>query len=262
MQRYEKYDSLISFWKKNKILLILILISIFIFLFSWKYESLAKAFAASGTVSAVLWALYHQEIKCHRERPLLQIKTFELDIPYFRKADEIDYRTETISGYGYYINIPIENIGKRTAKNCQPIITAIAKYKNNIWEKEINWIPVPLSWAADEREYSEGEIIDGKVTKKFPKVERDLIPYRPYFFNLGRFRSHQPNSLEIMTATILTAQNQVFEFGHYSFEIKIVAEETKPEIRYFEIEWNVPCTLEFKEFRQKIKFEIKSRPPW
>jgi hypothetical protein len=36
------------------------------------------------------------------------------------------------------------------AINCQPVLTGMWKFKNELWIKQLNWIAVPLKWAAGE----------------------------------------------------------------------------------------------------------------
>jgi hypothetical protein len=243
-----------------------------IFSLSAYFDSLAKAFAAVGTIAAVIWALYHQEIKRYRERPILEIKEFKMDFPYFREATERNRTTGEDEAISYYINIPLENIGKRIAKNCTPILTGIGKIEGTIWNKEGNWIPVPLKWAADERELTDKEYGYREINykelnymesiNKIPKVERDLIPYRPYFFNLGRLSFLHPSSFKLLTVMELTAQKHDLGTGHYCLEVKIVAEEINPIIKYFHINWNGSLCLVYKAVKESIDCWIEDRSPW
>ena len=134
-----------------------------VFIISVNSGDYAKAFAAIGTVSAVIWALYHQEIKWRIERPKFEIEGFKMDIPFFRRVPKElppdSLSIEKIINVSYYINIPLLNIGKRAAKNCTPILISYSQMRDGKWDKEKNWIPLPLQWAADERELTDREFI-------------------------------------------------------------------------------------------------------
>jgi hypothetical protein len=243
-----------------------------IFIISVKSGDYAKAFAAIGTISAVIWALYHQEIKRHIERPKLEIKGFKMDIPFFRRIPkELPADSSMVEGIinaTYYINIPLENTGKRSAKNCTPILMSLSKMQKGKWEQEINWIPLPLQWAADERELTDREVISTKINLeehnyetrsiKIPKAERDIIPYRPYFFNLGFF-NNKADFLKLLTVMDLIAQDHKISSGEYIFEIKIIAEEIEPITKYFYFSWNGACTANYEDMKRNVILEIREQ---
>jgi drug/metabolite transporter superfamily protein YnfA len=243
-----------------------------IFIISVNSGDYAKAFAAIGTVSAVIWALYHQEIKWWIERPKLEIEGFKMDIPFFRRipkelpADTV--MIEKTIDASYYINIPIINIGKRSAKNCTPILISYSRLHKGKWENEINWIPLPLKWAADERELTDREFTTREISlnqlnyketsNKIPKVERDIIPHRPYFFNLGVF-NNKSDFFRLLTVMDLKAQDHEIKSGEYLFEIKIIAEEIEPITKYLYFSWNGVCTSNFEDMKRDVKLEIREQ---
>lgn len=173
---------------------------LFIFIFSFISEHIAIALTAFGTVSAVIWALYHQELKNILEKPMLKIENINLTPPYFRSIKDNDNNEVS-----YYINIPLLNIGKKTAINCTPILTSIFKFENNSWHKVDNWIPLPLLWAADEMAYTDIVNTGKEYVSKMQGVERNILPHRPYFFNLGKFYSLNPSKFDLLTAFKLIA---------------------------------------------------------
>lgn len=228
-----------------------------LFLLSAFSESLAKAITAIGTISAVIWALYHQEIKQYLDRPKLQIDAIKLDIPYFRPVQLSE------SDIDYYINLPLINNGKRTAKNCIPILFSIFnKNSDNGWEEIRNWIPLPLQWAADEREW-EDAIIAQQVYPKTGRAERNIKPNRPYFFNLGKFYVrrdiNQVCYLELLTFPKLKAQTNEYYEGHYCYKVMIIAEEIEPLVRYCYLKWRCDCIPPTKP--EIIIWEIEDNPP-
>lgn len=242
----------------------LLVIGFFFFVFSLsvKSESLAKAFAATGTMSAVIWALYHQEIKQFLDRPKLQIDAIKLETPYFRPEKNSEFDID------YYIYIPLINNGRRSARNCTPIVSSIFKKNpDNKWEEVKNWIPLPLLWAADEREW-EGVIIEGdgqKSNKKFGGVERNLVPNRPYFFHLGKFDVgedlDQLCHFELTTFPRLPGQINIYPEGYFCFKVKIIAEEIDPLIKYFYLQWRWDCKPPMTTEPERIIWKIEDNPP-
>ncbi|MEW6659297.1 MAG: hypothetical protein AB1424_11610 [Thermodesulfobacteriota bacterium] len=234
-----------------------------VFVLSASSGNLAKAFAAIGTISAVIWALYHQEIKHYLDRPNLQIENINLDYPYFRPVEH------SLFDIDYYINIPLINNGKRTATNCTPILYSIYENKSDDkWEKIQNWIPLPLQWAADEREF-EDVIIEGEtqtVKRKIARAERNIVPNRPYFFNLGMFDVGKSivNLCQFVLLTFpqLKAQTNSYSEGHFCYQVKIIAEEIEPLIKYFYLKWCWPdCKIAPSTKPKIIIWEIKDNPP-
>jgi len=249
----EKIEDFIkSLWAKIKSFprITLSLAIIIIFLLSVYSENLAKAFAAIGTISAVIWALYHQEIKYFRDRPVLEIKGFKLEPPYFREAPESN--GAQIVSKGFYINIPLENIGKRSAKNCQVMVTGVGIYYNDKWNKDENWLSIPLRWVLDEQAFF----------VKRPREERTLIPHRQYFFDFGRFTTQHPNYIELLPIITSTAQPGLFGPGKYCFEIKVTGEEIEPLIKYFYLEWVGIFTTNYAEMLNTVKGYLADISPW
>jgi hypothetical protein len=240
-----------------------IIFLVVVFLLSAYSENLAKAFAAIGTISAVIWALYHQALKQFLDRPNLQIDNIKLDFPYFRPVQnnfDVDY----------YINIPLINKGKRTATNCTPIMYSIYKINSDDkWEKIQNWIPLPIQWAADEREFEDVIIEEANKSskRKIARAERNIVPNRPYFFNLGVFDVGRdisnPCQFVLLTLPQLKAQKNIYSDGYFCYEVKIIAEEIEPLIKYFFLKWScsdckgIPLTTK----PEIIIWEIKDNPP-
>jgi len=55
----------------------------------------------------------------------------------------------------------------------------------------------------------------------------------------------------------LKAQDQEIKSGEYLFEIKIIAEEIEPIIRYFHFTWNGLCSSNYEDMKRAVKLEIR-----
>ena len=233
-----------------KVLMILILFVILSILtgryLGWNaLSSISTFFAAIGTLSAVIWAIYHQEIKTWLQRPRLEFMPFEQEPPFFRDAPEIDQDTGQVAGIGYYINVPIRNIGKTTIKDCEPVVTAMGSPAQGNWQKKKNWLPKPLIWTFR------------------PNEHRILPPRRPIAFALGKISTLHPNKFILRVIYPTTGQPSAFDPGEYCFEVTIFSEQAEPAIKYFYIKWNGGCSSDFDSVRTSaIKISAKDYPPW
>jgi hypothetical protein len=233
-----------------------------VFLLSAIFDNLAKAFAAIGTISAVIWALYHQEIKHFIDRPELQINNIQLDYPYFHAVFQHPFDVD------YYINIPLINNGKRTAKYCTPILFSIFKKdSDDEWKQIQNWLPRPLYWAVDEREFEDVVIEDASQTlkRKIARVERNIVPNRPYFFNLGMFDVGKdmlsPCQFVLLTLPPIKEQRDIYSEGHYCYELKVIGEEIEPLIKYIYLQWRWDCKPPMTTRPEIIIWKIEDNPP-
>ena len=230
---------------------------IVVLLVSYSHKKWENPLIAAGTVGAAvsaIWAIIYLELfKPYFDRPILEIKEPGFEPPFYRQAPEIDRQTGRQVGIGYYINILLKNNGKRTAKNCQPILTSMWELNQGNWEKEKNWISVPLRWAAgEEEEYN----VPGKL-----REARNIIPYRPYYFNLGKISTQHPNEFIIFDLPRLTAQRSKFDAGEYCFEVTVTGEEVDLPPKYFYIVWRGGCTANLNEVEQRFEVSMKDNPP-
>ena len=209
--------------------------------------------AAIATLGAVIWAVYHQGILLWLERPRLQIMPFELEPPLFRKASEFHPTTSQRVGSGFYVNVELRNTGETLAKSCQPVVTAMGKFDAGKWQKQENWIPLSLEWILDE--------LSRQAAGK-PTEERDLIPHKPYHFNLGCVSTTDPHAFRLLVTINPSAQQTRFLRGQYCFEIKVFAEKVKPCTKYFHVKWVGECTDNLEEVKTKIRVFTENDPPW
>lgn len=232
-----------------------LIITIIIFVIAFFWKQWGNPLVAAGTVGAVVTAvgaIYYREIKIIGDRPILEMGEPGFKPPFYRRAPEI-IQTEVV-GIGYYINILLKNTGKRTAKNCQPILTMLWKFIQGNWQKEENWISVALLWGAGEHEIYEYGI-------RKPREERNLIPNRPYYLSLGRITTQDPKTFELMQVIILTAQNNKFEPGEYCFEVTVNGEDIDPPVKYFKVRWDGGCTEDLNEVEGRFFVSMHDDAP-
>jgi len=230
---------------------------IVVLLISYFYKNWENPLIAAGTVGAAvaaIWAVIYLEIiKPYFDRPRLIIKEPGFKPSFYRQAPEKNRDGQQV-GIGYYINILLKNIGKRTAKNCQPILTAMWKLNQGTWQKEENWISVALRWGAGEDQYYEHGILK-------QREERNLIPNRPYYLSLGRISTHDCQIFELLQVIILNAQDHRFEPGEYCFEVAVNGEDIDPPVKYFKVRWDGKCTGNLNEVNERFFVSMDDNPP-
>lgn len=224
----------------------------FVFLFALTGKEVADALVAAGTLGVVFWAVYDQQIKEYRDRPVLKIMPFELEPPYFREATE--YSGSVASGKGYYINLYLLNVGRTIAKGCQPLLNAQWRKQDGKFQKEGNWLPLGLLWALDEP----AKMATGRATE-----EKNLIPNRPYFFDLGCVSNQDDTVFHLRTIVEPSAQKHLINLrpGEYCFEVLVSAEKCKPLTCYFYVEWKGGYPDSEQEAGKHIEITQSTKPP-
>jgi len=210
--------------------------------------NLWAALTALGTLGAVGVALYLGIYREHLKRPILEIDFYEKRPPHLRQIPQHvvgNSKPESL----YPISIRIKNVGKTIAKNAQVVINGIWSFENGKWITHPNWIAVPVKWALDEM-------------NPHPSEAKDLVPYRPYVFNLGVIRTFEPNILELKILISPLNQSIRYEPGNYCFEAMVCAEGIEGPIKkYFYIKWNGGCSIILVEAENSIQVEMKDNPP-
>ena len=131
-----------------------------------------RALGSIGTLLAVVIALSNlpQVLWERRQRPIVRIGA-----PSY---GHLRWGHESGGGIGFIsIEIQVKNTGKSVARSFQTLLTAVEEEKSGKWDKLPYWVPINLDWMLDEYE----RMAHGKPTR-----ERDLVPNKPYIFNLGR----------------------------------------------------------------------------
>lgn len=215
-------------------------------------HSVWTALTAVGTCGAVLVALFLPPLRTRWRRPILKITAFKCEPPYFRKARRLNELNETV-GYGHFVMIRLKNKGKTLARRTQPILTAVGSFSSDEWRKNENWAPVYLPWSLDETiMFATGQ----------PTQERDLVPKRPYFFDLGFWGHEHPNEFALRAFNVPTPQPDKYPPGKHCFEIQIYAENAKPITKYFHVYWHGQYTEDFKEMQQRVIIFATDSSPW
>jgi hypothetical protein len=213
-------------------------------------QSVWFALTALGTIGAVTWAIYHQGIRSWWNRPILKIARFVPEPPFLRSTQEFKRESRELLGESYYVNFQIQNTGKTIARSCQPIVTAVGVYEDS-WKKIENWLPLGLTWALDELSSSAGK----------PTEDKLLIPFRPYFFNLGRWSTMHPGVFQLFALVYPYAQQTEFYPGKQCFEITVFGENASLKPQYFYLDWG-PWMDDLEKIRETLTIEQKDHAPW
>lgn len=207
------------------------------------------AVSAVGTLLAVFWAIYHQEIRNILYRPVLKFSLFEPTSPHLVEQVGASVEKTGLKEYnGLFITIQLTNTGKTVAHNAQALLTKVG-YKNEEgnWKLKVNWIAIPLQWVL------------GDVA-----LERDLVPERPYLFNLGSFTKARDGQFLFTYVMSPKGQEETVYPGEYCFEITAFAEGVEILRKYFYVDFDdFKEIAELEEIRKRVKkVEMKDYPPW
>jgi len=213
-------------------------------------ENIWSSLGAIGTIAAVLWAVYHQGILDFLRRPIIQINLYEKNSPHIRP---VPVGTPEKSITSYIVTLEILNLGKTIAPCAQPLVTQVRTFQNGQWRKVEGWVPVPLYWVFDE--------LSQRSTGK-PTEEKDLIPHRPYLFNLGEFSTGHPDNFLLLKPIISRSQKEAYEPGEHCFEVTVFSLNTEPVPKYIHIKWSGKCTDDVDVFKQKVSVAAYDNPTW
>ena len=92
-----------------------------------------------GTVGAVIWAVARDTIIKYINRPILDVKFYEINPPYLRYVPP-DQRGQPNQ---HILTLNIVNSGRSVAKSCQPLITKFwfKNTEDNSWIYPEGWVP-------------------------------------------------------------------------------------------------------------------------
>ena len=213
-------------------------------------DSFWTAIGASGTCAAVVWAIFHQGILEWWRKPNLEINLYERDAPHLRP---VSVGTPDKSIMSYMLSLELLNNGKSIARGAQPLVTDVRSCENGKWFSQDGWLPVPLLWIFDEHSQ--------KATGK-PTEEKDLVPHRPYLFNLGQFSTSHPKTFLLLRSIIGKSQKESYEPGEHCFEVTVFALGVQPTKKYFRIKWDGDCSENFDDVKMKVRVFESDIPPW
>jgi hypothetical protein len=192
-----------------------------------------------------------EQAREHDRRAILRIGPFERRPPFFRRAPEV-FQGQPI-GVGYYVNIPLTNDGQTLARMCQPVLTACGRLSDHGWEREPNWVPVGLSWILDE--------LNVRVAGK-PTEERNLVPHRPYLFNLGKISARDPHVFRLLVIHEPTAQRADREPGEYCFEVTAFSENAEQDVKWYRVKWRGGFVSEETDGTLVLEVDELQQAPW
>jgi len=217
-------------------------------------QSVWPPLIAIGSVGAVGVAIFQTLFLTWWRRPIMEIGVFGSIPPYLRKIPIRDDRTGQTVDVIYPLSLQVRNTGKTIARQAVPLLTGVGQLVDGVWKVQEAWIPVTLRfWVLDELVQRAA----GKSTE-----ERDLVPLRPYVFNLGFFSTSLPDSFHL--GDVLIPRNQPNEYGpgDFCFELMAFAEGAAPAKKYFWIHWKGGCSDEFDEVRRRVVVTPMDQPPW
>lgn len=198
-------------------------------------------------------------------RPKLRIGPYSQAPPLFRQAEEFEtvqmldtqagssliQQVRRSAGLGFYVNIPLTNDGVTLAKQCQPMLTAMATFQNDTWVREKNWIPLALLWALDE-------------LGPRPTEERNLVSRRPYIFNLGKVSTRDPERFVLLPLLRPSAQSCEFGRGSYCFEVTVYSENAETVQAWYVVKWHGGISHQptIDELRGRLEISEVQSSPW
>lgn len=213
-------------------------------------NSFWTALGAFATCAAVIWAIFHQGILEWWRKPNLEITLYERNAPHLRA---VPVGTSDKPAMSYMLTLQLLNDGKSIARGAQPLVTDVRSLENGKWCSQEGWLPVPLLWIFDE--------FSLKATGK-PTEEKDLVPHRPYLFNLGQFSTSHPDTFFLLSSIIGKHQKESYESGEHCFEITVFALGVEPAKKYFQIKWDGGCSANFNDVKKKVRVFETGIPPW
>lgn len=215
-------------------------------------DNIWLALTAVGTVSAVVYAIFQQTILAHWNRPVLEMSFFEPDPPHLRQTPATNIQTGERVGTLYPLSIRLQNKGKTIAKNARVLITNMGTISEGEWETQANWVAPYILWALDEPAMLSGQ----------PTGDRDLVPERPYIFNLGQLGTRFPDTFKLRVVSMPGGQLVDYPAGEYCFEVTAFAEGADPRKKYVHVQWDGQCTEDFETVKGRIRVYLLDRSPW
>jgi hypothetical protein len=193
------------------------------------------------------------------QRPIVAIGPYSMTPPYFRRSSEMIPVGSEVGqippSFGYYINVPLQNVGRTIARRCQPLLTGWAVHSDGTWRREANWLPIGLLWALDEPTFEASD---------HPTGERDLVPGRPYLFNLGRVSLSRPEHFTVLLVMTAFSQPNTLPRGDYCFEVSAYSENAAVAMSWFRVKWEGRLTRETtdEDARRMMSVEALGSCPW
>lgn len=212
-------------------------------------EEVWLALTGVGTLLAAVTALFYPPLTRHLRRPIIELRP-----PEYAPRDYLRYGRDIVNKTPFFaVDIQILNTGKSTGRRCRPLLTAMGRKKQGIWEKEPNWVPIGLDWILDE-------LI--RAAKGRPTEEKDLVPCTPYIFSVGYLKKQDPTNFHLAKYLIPTGQSEKFGSGEYCFEITASGEQVEPIAKYFFVEWDGEFPDNIEEARKKLRVSASDYSPW
>ena len=156
------------------------------------------------------------------------------------------------SALACYVTFTLTNSGLSSALKCQPVLTMM--YEKHVqptgavtWRPAASWIPLPLLWSLDE----------SNRTKGTPTQDRDLVPRRPYHFDLGGCSTQSPDDFSLTATSYPYGQPTIFPPKQLCFEVTVFSENAEPLKKWIRVNWMGRFVL----LSDRLDFEYLRNPP-
>jgi len=199
-----------------------------------------------GTVGAVIWAVARDTILKYINKPKLNVNFYETDAPYLRYVPP----DQPNQPHQHILTLNISNSGRSVAKSCQPLITKLwfKNTEDSSWIYPEGWVPLPLDW-----------VFESQLRQKYVN-ERDIVPDKPYLFNLCVFLEN--NSLVLTTPITSRSQTKIYKLQtSYCIELTLYSVNAKTIKKYFSIHWKGNFELNLSSFEKNVWISDLQAPP-
>lgn len=217
------------------------------------WQAVAAVATSFAALVALLVALFRQDYMRWRNLPIIEFGWFERTSPHLVQQAGVSVERTGLEPYqGMFMTFNLTNKGKGPARDAEVQLTTVAKRTySDKWEKEPNWVPIPLKWVLPSWGLVE-------------TAQRDLFPERSYLCSLASFSAARDGELLITYFVCPVSQRENFPPGEYCFEVSVFATDAPASKRYIYVTFEKfsggasPDTI--KDFIRKV--EMKNSPPW
>jgi hypothetical protein len=225
----------------------------------WQSANEITAAVTALYATLVFFQLWEMRLQReHQERQVDQaVKESERRRPILSATSTLRTSPEFVNrspgGLGCYATFTVINTGRTAAVRCQPVLTMIYERHLGVggkvnWIPVKSWIPLPLLWSLDEPNIA----ADGRPTQ-----DRDLVPHRPYLFDLGNCSSRDPDAFHLRPTVHPFSQETSFKPGERCFEITVFSENAEPIKKWVHLNWHGSFALP----SERLDLEYLRNPP-
>jgi len=165
----------------------------------------------SGGLAGSILTLTVQAFVRWCNRPRLILVPYEHHTPMYRLAPDVCTGTKM-----FWANVGVRNRGRLVAEKCRAVITTLAEFRQDIWVKDKNWLPLDLLWALYEHRGPERDLIPESARK----VRQSGTPIL-YYFNIAYIADDGTDQLYLAVIHHPPAQRTILPPGIYGVQITV-----------------------------------------